>query len=68
MATRHLQHHGELMPSVLTVAHMVYALHPFAIVVGLAGAAIVIGRFVGSLPSLLAVLLGSAAAGGGLSA
>ena len=47
----------EPMPSVLTVANVVYALHAVAIIVGIAGAATVIGSFVGSLPSLLAVLL-----------
>jgi len=47
----------EPMPSVLTVANVVYALHTLAIIIGIAGAATVIGSFVGSLPSLLAVLL-----------
>jgi uncharacterized membrane protein len=47
----------EPMSSVLTVAHLVYALHAFAIVVGIAGAATVIGSFVGSLPSIVAVIL-----------
>src|SRR5512145_19157 len=55
MATYHPQ--GEPRPSVLTVAHTVYALHTFVIGVGLVGAAPVIGSFVGSVPSLLAVLL-----------
>jgi uncharacterized membrane protein len=57
MAT--IDQHGnpEPLPSVLTVAHIVYALHTFAIVVGIVGAATVIGSFVGSLPSLVAVLL-----------
>ena len=41
----------EPMPSVLTVAHIVYALHTFAIVVGIAGSATVIGSFIGSVPS-----------------
>jgi uncharacterized membrane protein len=57
MATIDPQGNTEPMPSVLTVAHIVYALHTFAIVVGIAGAATVIGSFVGSLPSLVAVLL-----------
>jgi len=48
---------GEPRPSVLTVAHLVYALHTFAIVVGIIGAATVIGSFVGSIPSLVAVIL-----------
>jgi uncharacterized membrane protein len=47
----------ELMPSVLTVAHLVYALHTVAILVGIVGAATVIGSFVGSLPSIVAVIL-----------
>jgi uncharacterized membrane protein len=45
------------MPSVLSVAHLVYALHTFAIVVGIVGAATVIGSFIGSLPSIAAVIL-----------
>jgi uncharacterized membrane protein len=57
MATIDPQDNTELMPSVLTVAHIVYALHTFAIVVGIVGAATVIGSFVGSLPSLVAVVL-----------
>ena len=44
-------------PSVLTVANLVYGLHAFAIVVGLAGSATVVGSFVWSLPSILAVVL-----------
>jgi uncharacterized membrane protein len=57
MATINPQDHVEPLPSVLTVAHIVYALHAFAIVLGIAGTATVIGSFVGSLPSLAAVLL-----------
>jgi uncharacterized membrane protein len=53
----------EPMPSVLTVAHVVYALHTVAIVIGIVGAATVIGSFVGSLPSILAVLLNYAKRG-----
>ena len=48
---------GEPLPSVLSVAHLVYALHTVAIVVGIVGAATVIGSFVGSLPSIVAVIL-----------
>jgi uncharacterized membrane protein len=51
------QGRGEPMPSVLSVAHLVYALHTVAIVVGIVGAATVIGSFVGSLPSIVAVIL-----------
>jgi uncharacterized membrane protein len=50
------QGRGEPVPSVLTVAHLVYALHTLAIVVGIVGAATVIGSFVGSVPSIVAVI------------
>jgi uncharacterized membrane protein len=48
---------GEPPPSVLTVANVVYALHGLAILVGLAGTATVVGSFVGSVPSIVAVIL-----------
>ena len=57
MATIDQQGNSEPLPSVITVAHLVYALHAFAIVVGIAGAATVIVSFVGSLPSIVAVIL-----------
>jgi uncharacterized membrane protein len=47
----------EPLPSTITAAHVVYALHAFAIVVGVAGSPTVIGSFVGSLPSIAAVIL-----------
>ena len=43
--------------SALTVAKIVYALHGFAIVVGILGSATVIGSFIGSVPSIVAVVL-----------
>ena len=48
---------AEPLPSVVTVAHIVYALHAFAIVVGVVGSATVVGSFVGSLPSIVAVII-----------
>ncbi len=48
---------GAPLPSVLTVANVVYALHSFAIVVGIAGSATVVGSFLMSLPSIAAVVL-----------
>jgi uncharacterized membrane protein len=57
MARIDQQSNGEPLPSVLTVAHLVYALHSFAIVVGIVGSATVIGSFIGSLPSIVAVIL-----------
>ena len=57
MAMIDQQGNGALMPSVLTVAHLVYALHTLAIVIGIMGVATVIGSFVGSVPSIVAVIL-----------
>jgi len=57
MATIEQQSIGEPMPSVITVANVVYALHALAIVVGLAGSATIVGSFVGSVPSIVAVIL-----------
>ena len=57
MAMIDQQGNSEPMPSVLTVVHLVYALHTLAIVIGIVGAATVIGSFVGSLPSIVAVIL-----------
>jgi uncharacterized membrane protein len=48
---------AEPLPSVVTIANVVYALHAFAIVVGIAGTATVVGSFLGSLPSIAAVVL-----------
>ena len=48
---------AEPMTSALTIAHVVYALHALAIVIGVAGAPTVIGSFVGSVPSIIAVIL-----------
>ena len=48
---------AEPLPSVVTVAHIVYALHALAIVVGIAGTATIVGSFIGSVPSIVAVIL-----------
>jgi len=45
------------VPSAVTVANVVYALHGLAIVVGLLGSATVVGSFLGSVPSFVAVIL-----------
>lgn len=47
----------EPLPSVVSVANLVYALHSFAIVVALVGTATVVGSFIGSVPSIAAVIL-----------
>jgi uncharacterized membrane protein len=48
---------NEPLPSVVLVANLVYALHTFAIVAGVIGTATVVGSFVGSIPSIVAVIL-----------
>ena len=55
---------AEPPPSVVTVSHVVYALHAFAIVVGIVGTATVVGSFLGSVPSIVAVVLNYVKRGG----
>ena len=43
--------------SALLAAHIVYGLHAVAIVLGVTGSATVIGGFVGSVPSIIAVII-----------
>ena len=57
MAMLNQQGNGALMPSVLSVAHLVYALHTLAIVIGIVGAATIIGAFLTGWPSIIAVIL-----------
>jgi uncharacterized membrane protein len=54
---------GQAPQSVVTVANVVYGLHALAIVVGLLGSPTVIGSFVGSVPSIVAVILNYARRG-----
>jgi uncharacterized membrane protein len=49
--------------SVWNIANIVYGLHTFAIVVGIAGTATVVGSFLGSVPSIIAVILNYAKRG-----
>jgi len=48
---------SEPLPTALTSAHIVYGLHAFAIGLGIVGASTVIGGFVGSVPSIVAVII-----------
>jgi len=57
MATLDQQADAQPVASAVTIAHVVYALHAFAIIAGVVGAASVVGSFVGSLPSIVAVIL-----------
>jgi uncharacterized membrane protein len=57
MSTTESQNTSMPLRSVVTVAHVVYALHAFAILTGILGAATVIGSFIASVPSIFAVIL-----------
>ena len=50
--------------SALAAAHVVYGLHSVAIVLGITGSATVIGGFVGSVPSIIAVIINYLKRGG----
>jgi len=54
----------EPAPSALVAAHIVYGLHAVAIVLGITGGATVIGGFVGSAPSIIAVIINYVKRGG----
>ena len=54
----------EPVPSALVAAHIVYGLHAVAIVLGITGAATVVGGFVGSVPSIIAVIINYVKRGG----
>jgi len=43
--------------SIVTTAHLVYGLHSLAVVIGLVGAATVIGSFLFGIPSIVAVIV-----------
>jgi uncharacterized membrane protein len=62
VSVRVLAHHSAMSPqdrqaSLIGWTHLVYALHAFSIVIGILGAASVIGSFLIGWPSLLAVVL-----------
>ena len=44
-------------PSVLRLTHVIYALHAFSLLIGIVGAATVVGAFLLGWPSLIAVIL-----------
>jgi len=44
-------------PSLVTVTHLVYALHALSLVIGITTAATIIGAFVFGLPSIAAVII-----------
>ena len=48
---------AEPAPSLVTVAHVVYALHALSLLIGITTAATIIGAFVFGLPSIIAVII-----------
>ena len=55
---------AEPVPSALVGAHIVYGLHTVAIVLAIVGSATVIGGFLGSMPSIIAVIINYLKRGG----
>jgi uncharacterized membrane protein len=47
----------EPRPSLITLTHVIYALHAFSLVIGIVGAATVVGAFLIGWPSIFAVIL-----------
>lgn len=45
------------MDGLVLLTHVIYALHAFAVVSGILGSATILGSFVASVPSIIAVLL-----------
>jgi uncharacterized membrane protein len=52
-----LEHVADPPDSLVTVTHLIYALHTAAIVTGLLGSATIVGSFVAGLPSIAAVII-----------
>lgn len=48
---------AEPAPSPITLAHVIYGLHAVSLVIGIAGAATVVGAFLTGWPSSIAVIL-----------
>jgi uncharacterized membrane protein len=45
------------VPSIVTVAHLVYALHALSLLIGVTTAATIVGAFVFGVPSIIAVVI-----------
>ena len=48
---------ADVDPSLVTVTHIIYGLHALSILVGVIGAATIIGSFLFSIPSIIAIIL-----------
>ena len=44
-------------PSLITIAHFIYALHSLSILIGITSAASIIGAFIFGVPSIIAVII-----------
>lgn len=48
---------GQPSENMVTLAHLIYALHGFAVFTGVIGSATILGSFIASVPSIIAVVL-----------
>ena len=48
---------GAVAPSLVTVTHLIYGLHALSIIVGIVGTAFIVGSFLLSIPSIIAIIL-----------
>ena len=46
-----------VVPSLITLTHLIYALHSLSILIGVLGAATIVGAFVFGIPSIIAVII-----------
>lgn len=63
METPQQENRAEPTPSLLTIAHVVYALHTLSLAIGAFSAATIIGTFLFGWPSIVAVILNYAKRG-----
>jgi hypothetical protein len=47
----------DVPPSLVTIVHVVYALHALSLLIGITTAATIVGAFVFGVPSILAVII-----------
>ena len=55
--TRVAEQQSAVTPSLITVTHVIYALHSLSILIGVTSAATVVGAFVFGFPSIIAVII-----------
>lgn len=57
MSLENNTYEDEPIPSAVNVAHVVYGLHTLALLTGLLGSVTIVGSFLGSVPSIIAVII-----------